>query len=88
MATGGTGGSPCTSNTSGCGIGGNGATSGLAAVQGTDTANPGSQVYNVNGGGGGGGLGRIRINTPDQTYQKTNTTVEDGALTVGTLATR
>ena len=38
--------------------------------------------------GGGGGLGRIRINTADATYVKANTTVENGALSTGTIRTR
>ena len=88
LASGGDGGQNCTTNMPGCGVGGHGATAGLAATRGTDTAEPGAQVFAVNSGGGGGGLGRIRINTPDQTYTKTNTSVEDGDLSVGVLATR
>lgn len=87
LATGGFGGEICTTTMNGCGVGGHGATNGVAAMQGADTRLV-STVYANTSGGGGGGLGRIRINTPDQTYTKANTTVEDGVLTVGTLATR
>ena len=88
LATGGDGGQNCTTSTSDCGIGGHGATAGVAATRGTDAQNVNSQLFAVTAGGGGGGLGRIRINTPDQTYTKTNSSVEDGDLTVGVLATR
>jgi hypothetical protein len=40
------------------------------------------------GGGGGGGWGRIRINTRDGTYAKSSASIEDGALTTGTVGTR
>lgn len=36
-------------------------------------------------GGGGGGLGRIRINTATQTYDRAPTSIEAGALTLGAL---
>lgn len=86
LATGGDGGALCTTNMNACGAAGHGATSGVGATAGADVVDYGT--YNETSGGGGGGLGRIRINTPDQTYTKSNTTIEDGALTVGTLATR
>jgi hypothetical protein len=72
-----------------CGNGGNGATAGQDAQPGgiaqytNNTA-----IHYMSGGGGGGGLGRIRINTPTGTYNKANTSIEAGALTTGTLATR
>lgn len=69
-------------NSSRCGAGGNGASAGVPATAGQSTLN-----YGI-AGGGGGGLGRIRINTPDQTYEKSSSTIEAGALSTGVLATR
>jgi hypothetical protein len=76
----------CTPPTAGCGLPGLGATSTQPATNGGDVENTGSGSFT--GGSGGGGLGRIRINTKDQTYSKANTTLEDGLLTVGTTRTR
>lgn len=89
-AAGGLGGAACATNTAGCSVGGAGATNGVPAAAGVDVVNvvTSTSPYGVSAGGGGGGLGRIRINTSDQTYTKANTTVEDGDLTVGTIATR
>lgn len=67
----------------GCASPGHGATSSMAATRGADAS---SEPYS--GGGGGGGLGRIRINTRTGSYARTASTIEDGALTTGTIATR
>ncbi len=57
---------------------------GIAAASGTN-ANCG-QDEKPNAAGGGGG--RIRINTKDGTYTKGSSTVENGAVTAGTIETR
>lgn len=88
LAPGGTGGSACAAPNGNCALGGAGATQGVPALAGGDIPNLGAGGVAVTAGGGGGGHGRIRINTPDQTYTKANTTVEDGVLSVGTLSTR
>lgn len=72
-----------------CGAGGNGAAVGVAAAAGATAPYTNSPtVMYLSGGGGGGGLGRVRINTRDGTYTKTNTTIEAAAVTTGRLATR
>jgi hypothetical protein len=70
-----------------CGHGGDGAAPGVDAQPGV-SINYSSAPAAITAGGGGGGLGRIRINTPNGTYTNANTTIEAGALTTGTLATR
>lgn len=67
-----------------CGNGGNGATIGIAATNGGDTATSDAAAT----GGGGGGLGRIRINTRTGSYDKDTSVVEAGALTTATVQTR
>ena len=69
-----------------CGNGGAGAAPGVAAQPGHVATYAGT--VSATGGGGGGGLGRVRINTPDATYTKSNTTIEAAVVTTGTLATR
>ena len=66
--------------------GGAGAAPSASAQNGANATNTGAAE--VMAGGGGGGLGRIRINTADGTYTKSNTSIEAGALTSGTIATR
>ena len=63
--------------------GGRAATANLPATAGGDTTTPLGGA-----GGGGGGLGRIRINTRDGSYLKFNTSIEEGALTTGSLSAR
>jgi hypothetical protein len=77
----------CATPSASCGNGGSGAAPGVDAQAGVNV-NYNTSATLVTAGGGGGGLGRIRINTPTGTYNKSNTTVEAGALTTGTLATR
>lgn len=70
-----------------CTAGGNGAAPGIGATPGILAAVP-ATAGESGAGGGGGGLGRIRINTRDQTYVKASSTIEAGELTVGVAATR
>ncbi len=69
-----------------CPDGGNGAAPGVAAAAGESspvTTGPG-----LISGGGGGGMGRVRINTTDATYLKSNTAIEAAIVTSGVLRTR
>jgi hypothetical protein len=80
-------GAPCSAGAGGaCGAGGAGASPGFSSQPGSGAIDNGAQV--VSSGGGGGGFGRIRINSPDATYTKSNSTIEAGSLTTGTLLTR
>lgn len=89
LAAGGNGGALCSTSTSTCGVGGMGAHVNASATPGVDASNAcPTGTVNRTAGGGGGGLGRIRINTRDGAYAKTNTTVEDADLTTGTIVTR
>jgi hypothetical protein len=69
-----------------CGNGGNGATVGIAATNGGNTALNSEAFFS--GGGGGGGLGRLRINTRDGNYTRNSMTVEAAATTSGQVRTR
>jgi hypothetical protein len=73
----------CLHPSAGCQAGGAGAAVNVPATAGGTASGIGGS-----GGGGGGGLGRIRINTVDGNYAKTNSTVEAGALTTGMIQTR
>jgi len=69
-----------------CGNGGNGATATLPAGAGIGlTFMAGQEQWT---GGGGGGVGYVRINTPDATYTKANSSVEAAVVTTGNLRTR
>jgi hypothetical protein len=85
LATGGSGGScPMVMN---CGVGGQGASATTLPVVGADVSCPADQTT-ATGGGGGGGLGRLRVNTHDGIYTKSNTTVEDANASSGVVQTR
>ncbi len=70
-----------------CGRGGNGAAMDTPPEAGTslliDTSSP-----NTTAGGGGGGLGRVRINSGDGTYSKSQTTIENAVVTAGVVRRR
>jgi hypothetical protein len=85
LATGGNGGS-CQGESAVCASGGAGATAGRSANPGNDAMGSSGPV--VTSGGGGGGLGRIRVNTVDGHYTKSNSAIEDASVSTGVLATR
>lgn len=87
LVGGGHGGSACDPPTPPCAAGGAGSTSTAPAAAGGSLPGNASSGY-VTAGGGGGGPGRIRINTPDGTYTKSNTSIEEGSLSTGILKTR
>jgi hypothetical protein len=79
-------GGKCSPTSTYCGAGGDGGSkSTLPGNGGTPPATGGALTA---AGGGGGSVGRIRINTADGTYVKSNGTIEAGALTTGKIATR
>jgi hypothetical protein len=88
LATGGGGAQACTTPSMTCGAGGFGATTTSPATPGMDVPYTTAANIYIASGGGGGGMGRIRINTSSGAYTKSSTTIEAGALTVGTIATR
>ncbi len=71
-----------------CGAAGMGATAQQAATDGMSTGYMSGANLTFEAGGGGGGLGRLRVNTADGNYTKANTTVEEAAVTTGTVQTR
>lgn len=79
-------GGKCSPTSTFCGAGGDGASKTTAAQDGVTP--PATNGNNTFAGGGGGGLGRIRINTTDGNYVKSNSAIEAGALTTGKIATR
>lgn len=70
-----------------CYPGGAGAMPGVAATPGVNS-NCGQDSKPNAAGAAGGGLGRIRINTQSGSYTKASSTVENGAVTAGTIETR
>ncbi len=88
LALGGNGAQACTTTSTYCGAGGEGATPAASATKGMDVPTATGANLIISSGGGGGGLGRMRINTATGMYTKANTTVEAAAVTVGTVATR
>ena len=78
-------GAPCISAT--CSSGGNGGAPGVSATAGGIVMRPGNVGDGI-AGSGGGSIGRVRINTFDGTYQKSNTAIEAAAVTTGVLQTR
>lgn len=88
LARGGSGGAAYTTPTQACALAGTGATPSAPAVRGGDINYVGVPSNVITAGGGGGGLGRIRINTPEGTYTKSNLSIEDGSLSTGVLSTR
>lgn len=89
LQAGGGHGAGCATVSTYCAAGGTGATVDAPAGDGmTISYTSSSSVTYFASGGGGGGLGRIRINTPDMTYSRSSSTVENGDLSVGTLSTR
>ncbi len=88
LLAGGADGNGCTPAITNCGSGGIGATNDHAAGSGGNATYGTPTPTTFFAGGGGGGLGRLRINTPTRTYEKSNTTVEIGDLSTGTLSTR
>lgn len=88
LAHGGDGGSACGQSGVTCSAAGKGAHVGIAATAGADQNCNSSGSLPTATGGGGGGLGRVRINTASGSYSKASSSVEDAALTAGTIATR
>ena len=69
-----------------CGDGGNGATAQAPAMAGEPYSLASGSHRTA--GAGGGGLGRVRINTADATYTKSNAAIEAARVTAGLLRTR
>ena len=62
---------------------------GLGATATTASTAGGDSTTSIgDGGSGGGGLGRVRVNTVDGNYTKARSTIEDAAVTTGTVQTR
>ncbi len=88
LAPGGVGAQGCVGASTYCGAAGTGATASIAASAGADVPYTSTIDTLMMAGGGGGGLGRLRVNTADAVYTKTNTTIEAAVVTTGMLRSR
>lgn len=85
LAQGGPGAARCVTASATCGTAGRGATSTTVATDGGSATAASGAGVNVSSGGGGGGLGRIRINTASGSFESSEVTELNGAVTSGLM---